>query len=332
MSSDGEENSNVPQRSGGSVVSGALSHLSGVPKWAWSALNNVAGNALGAAQGKKAVVAADYQNQADIKRRIGQRAMDLLDEKPELLDKAAARLIEDALIEQDNRESVVQLAAKELKTEGVSEDTVGPDAEVSGDWLRNFSKYAEQFSEHDFQLLWAKVLAGEVRQPGTVSRGLLSTVYELERRDIELIEKYGKLITDGDFIPIITNDHFGDLMRLQELGFVQGVNGLIKDTYSLSDNGSHAIRMNGLHVHVMGKPGKKHRVPGVVATSKFGEIVKVLSLKSDYLSACHVSKVHGFDDWADSINVVYVGGCNQVIKGDPVTFDQLDRTDQNKVK
>jgi hypothetical protein len=124
-------------------------------------------------------------------------------------------------------------------------------------------------------------------------------------------------------LPVVSNEHFDDLMRLQELGFVQGAGGYIKETHTFLSNGSHAIEMNGLYIHVMARPGHSYQVPGVVANSKFRELVNVLSIKADISSANHVSKMHGFDVWADSVLVLYVGGGKEVIKGDPHAFDQL---------
>lgn len=48
-------------------------------------------------------------------------------------------------------------------------DTLVSDEPVSPDWFAHWRGYAENFSEERYQRLWAAVLTGEVRQPGSFS-------------------------------------------------------------------------------------------------------------------------------------------------------------------
>ena len=44
-----------------------------------------------------------------------------------------------------------------------------PDREPDHDWTARFFNYIQDVSSEEMRLLWAKVLAGEVEQPGSVS-------------------------------------------------------------------------------------------------------------------------------------------------------------------
>lgn len=50
---------------------------------------------------------------------------------------------------------------------------------VSDDWLHRWKEYAQSVSEEKFQLLWAKILAGEVHSPGRFSLRTLQTLHNL---------------------------------------------------------------------------------------------------------------------------------------------------------
>ena len=68
------------------------------------------------------------------------------------------------LREQINRESVMEQATEELKNEPPTEDSK---EEIDEDWLEMFSRIAETKSNKDVQLFLAKILAGEIRKPGS---------------------------------------------------------------------------------------------------------------------------------------------------------------------
>ena len=81
-------------------------------------------------------------------------------------------------------------------------------------------------------MLWGKVLAGEVKSPGTYSLRTLEFMRSLSQEDAKLIEKIAPLVVDG-FIFIgnqqaldETGVVFGELLELQDIGILKGVGGL----------------------------------------------------------------------------------------------------------
>jgi hypothetical protein len=61
-----------------------------------------------------------------------------------------------------------------------------PDQEPDHDWTARFFNYIQDVSSKEMQLLWAKVLAGEVEQPGSVSIRALSILRNMDRSSAEL--------------------------------------------------------------------------------------------------------------------------------------------------
>ena len=78
--------------------------------------------------------------------------------------------------------SVVGQTAELLGDEDV------PDQEPDHDWTARFFNYIQDVSSEEMQLLWAKVLAGEIAQPGSVSIRALSILRNLDQTSAKLLQ------------------------------------------------------------------------------------------------------------------------------------------------
>ena len=63
-----------------------------------------------------------------------------------------------------------------------------PDQEPDHDWTARFFNYIQDVSSEEMQLLWAKVLAGEIEQPGSVSIRALSVLRNLDQAGAKLFQ------------------------------------------------------------------------------------------------------------------------------------------------
>lgn len=86
--------------------------------------------------------------------------------------------------EQINRETIVEIAAEEIKSHPPTEDA---QTQIDDDWIDIFFKEASARSNADFQLIFGKVLAGEMKKPGTFS---VSTIQILSRLDKDIAETF----------------------------------------------------------------------------------------------------------------------------------------------
>ncbi|WP_213942570.1 DUF2806 domain-containing protein [Klebsiella variicola] len=96
----------------------------------------------------------------------------------------------------------INLAKTILKAEEELKDCKDEvlDDEVDLDWINRWKEYAISFSTEDLQLLWAKVLAGEIKNPGKFSIRTLEFIKTLTREEAIEIEGLIPFIFDCGMI------------------------------------------------------------------------------------------------------------------------------------
>ena len=62
------------------------------------------------------------------------------------------------------------------------------------DWFIRFYEYAGKISNSDMQLLWGKLLAGELNKPGTVSYSLLHALYMMRQEDAQIFSNICRFV------------------------------------------------------------------------------------------------------------------------------------------
>jgi hypothetical protein len=113
--------------------------------------------------------------------------------------------------------------------EELEQDTQEPPiSNVSDDWLFRWRDCAAGVSSDELQLLWGKVLAGEIKNPGRYSLRTLEFLRNLSQDEAKAIEKVSPFVVD-DFIfrgdkALLESEGvtFSLLLSLQELGIVSG--------------------------------------------------------------------------------------------------------------
>ncbi len=146
---------------------------------------------------------------------------------PALAERSASRRDYVEQLEQLNIEEIVSHAAEELSQENeVSEESVDPD------WIKRFFDSAKDVSNEQLQIIWGKILAGEVKQPGSYSLRTLEVIRNLKKSEAETFVKVAKLAFrygNKDFIyhhgnvEILNekyNMSFVDFLILKELGLI----------------------------------------------------------------------------------------------------------------
>jgi hypothetical protein len=128
---------------------------------------------------------------------------------------------------QSNIEQVVQHAADELKSEQeVTQEK--PDS----DWVSRFFDISEDISTDHMQILWGKILAGEIKKPGSYSLRTLELLKNINQQEAELFVRACKIAfatNDKVFIPNQDDgkyliEKFGltftDFLSLREIGLL----------------------------------------------------------------------------------------------------------------
>lgn len=145
------------------------------------------------------------------------------------VDHFAARIVK----EQANREAVVSEAVKNLSEDPPKSDTA---IEIDEDWLSLFSDLASKRSSEELQQLFGKILAGEIRQPGSFSPASIQTLSTLTGKVAKHFQNLCDLSiqSPGGFTFIVINFYpkfhssgekslgitYSDLVALQSAGLL----------------------------------------------------------------------------------------------------------------
>lgn len=142
----------------------------------------------------------------------------------ELMNRANNRNVYQELIKQQNIESVVGKTAVLLEAEETVSETP-----VDKDWASRFFDSVANISSEEMQVLWAKLLAGEVKQPGSFSFRTMEALKNMTSEEAQLFQKVAPFIVDGGYRKYIPSDRsflerlgisYLDILKLSECGLV----------------------------------------------------------------------------------------------------------------
>jgi len=135
-------------------------------------------------------------------------AVERIEVDPAFADRAVRAHFHDVLENQENKDGVVSAALEDLRTNPPTgaEATTGPD-ELSPEFQSRFGEYAKVASTDELRSRWGRVLASEIRKPGTFSPKVLRVIDELTPQTARHFERFcGFRI--GKSVPIIL---FGEI-------------------------------------------------------------------------------------------------------------------------
>jgi hypothetical protein len=166
------------------------------------------------------------------------------------LTKAGARqVIRDAEEPEGDLRSFAQLASRAVVADAIrkevnvtkalmhAESELADDADeppatrVEEDWLFRWRDSAAAISSDELQRLWGRVLAGEVKSPGSFSLRTVEFLRNISQPEAESIERLSTLLV-GDFIYredsalSLAGVDFKFLLSMQDLGLISGVEAL----------------------------------------------------------------------------------------------------------
>jgi hypothetical protein len=157
--------------------------------------------------------------------------------------------------------------------------------------------YASSVSAAELQLLWGRVLAGEVKRPGAFSVRFLNFLHNLDKNEAQLIATAMPFVI-SDFICSAPKDHleragltFANLLVLQELGLLTGVEGLGLSKQFSSPAGQRMRMLLRSHELGLGLEAQESttsiEVPAYVVTSLGQQLARLGSFQADlpYLDA-----------------------------------------------
>ncbi len=147
-----------------------------------------------------------------------------------------------------NTASVVQSAADELGDKDV------PDSEPDPDWTARFFDGVQDVSSKDMQMIWARILAGEVETPGRTSLRTLSMLRNMSQIDAK---------------------QFSELMRFRISDFILG-----KFAEQVSSKGLDALLLNAVDIgltysSMVAYPSIKLSTNGFYDREYYGHVLRI---------------------------------------------------------
>lgn len=170
-------------------------------------------------------------------KRLERAKMEIVRERADqnalisLKEALAADLIKEARTTRDKQEianisAIYSLAIQELQAVN---DLALPDKLVSTEWTSHFYDSAKYCSDEEVQMLWAKILAGEIREPGKYYKRTLANLKLIERHEAEWFTKMCKYTMEGAYFPrFVLEDEtipFNEYQSLVDCGFLNAEEG-----------------------------------------------------------------------------------------------------------
>lgn len=142
----------------------------------------------------------------------------------ELYYHSEQRMRAQSIREEKNIEKVLEVAADDLK----DSTTVSGDS-VDDDWITRFLGIIKDINNEEMQYVWGKILAGEIKRPGSFSLRTLETIRNLSQDEAKTFQKIVPLIVQYNNSSFISAENellwkygitYDDIMQLDECGLV----------------------------------------------------------------------------------------------------------------
>ena len=208
----------------------------------------------------------------------------------ELAKRAQGRLALQELKKQNNIDRVVGYAAQNL----------GDFAEVSSepvdlDWTTRFFDAVSDVSTDEMQILWGKILAGEVNTPGSFSLRTLEAVRNMSKKEAELFSFMASFIINAEAEMFVISDasllkkykiSYTSIMLLDECGLINS-SGTLSYNSTVSKTKALPIYNRRRIVFVSCKTEEERKISfGVHTLTRVGkELIKIIDVEpnNDYL-------------------------------------------------
>jgi Protein of unknown function (DUF2806) len=182
----------------------------------------------------------------------------------------------------ENRALTTKAALEDLRANPGQEDA---HAEIDDDWLNFFARLAEDKSSEELQILFGRILAGEVKRPGSFSLRTMETMATISKSDAERLSKLLSFSFGERLIPFQRTENGDpsedDKLFLSELGiavYASQIGGLqLKLSVPPTTTGLYKASHYAIAVvNQMSEPAN-FSVPGQPLTSTGRQLISIAS-------------------------------------------------------
>lgn len=202
---------------------------------------------------------------------------------PETMERAKARFLGSQFQKQENLEAVASATAEDLAGSSESSEA-GSEADIDEDWMNLFVRHAEDASSERLRRLFGKVLAGEIRNPGSFSPAALRTFAELDQETAQDFSMISSLVI-GDFVfkseAWSEGSSFELAIRLEDAGLLTGVTGLLSKTLTINSTSSASLAGKDFGLSFFGHVGTNIQFPCLLLTRVARQLLDVVQTTRD---------------------------------------------------
>lgn len=204
-------------------------------------------------------------------------------EKLDLIHRAQNRMILEQIRKQENLESIANQSLPLVNNEADL-------SQLDIDWIHFFANSCENIGDKEIQILWAKILAGEVNNKGSYSRKTLDILKTISKEDCEIIEKVFSVVISVYDTYFIHGSAFGEIPYIHKLPFnvlelqhLEYLGLLIIKSIGLTiEPGKHKFFNHGDEQFViLNRDSKELTIRGIHLTQSGIELLKTLKVKDE---------------------------------------------------
>lgn len=159
----------------------------------------------------------------------------------------------------DGRENIIKIRAEQNIEDVVNiarkiwgeDNSPVSDQKLDVDWVDSFFEKAWKTTDEELKVVWWKILASEIKNPGSTKRRTLDIVKSLDKKDARIFEKLSKITTNNwDIFKIKWNEFSIYWISYEELITIMDV-WLLHSSAALST--TYDNKKIGLNVHILFK-------------------------------------------------------------------------------
>lgn len=234
---------------------------------------------------KSNITRAETAARVDVIKAMGESAAQSVKNNPDLARAFIEKIAGEEFFKLENKEKIVQKTIEIVVDNPEKLQNEQTDEPLDPDWMNSFVAFSERASSDSLQTLWARVLSGEITQPGSYSLPTLRIISEIGLETAKLFERYLDFSIGVDVIATSSDLKGHELMNFLELEnsglVVQSAAGLGLN-FNCDKNGQMRFSAGNFSLQLKGKENQKFRIP-IVKLSKSGiEIKSIIPSNNSY--------------------------------------------------
>ena len=197
-----------------------------------------------------------------------------------LLSRGLDNLLGRAYREQRNREGVAREAVEQLRIDPPPLESTAP----TDDWMNIFEGHAAKASSETMRTLFASVLAGELRKPGSFSLATMHMLSVLDQQTALLINRIAPYVVGGVIIfRSAVDGHLSvaELVELENAGVLTGSGGTLSSTPTCDANGYCLVPAGTQKLRAKFAPNQKLSISAYMLTRAGKELLGTIPVGTD---------------------------------------------------